>query len=592
MTSLNRSTSLYLRLLTYVKPYWRVFALVIFAMVITAITEPLIPALLKPLLDGGFVEKDPAVIKTIPLLLIIIALLRGVATYVSQVGLAWVASKVVKDLRRDLFERLLSLPTTTFDNTSSGALLSKVTYDVNRVMLATTDALLVLVRDSLAVLGLLAWMFYLNWQLSLLVFTILPLIIVIVKIASKHLRRDNLSMQTAMGDMTRILEEAISGHKLVKVFRGQVYEAQRFEDANGRVQKFEVRTKAVSHLSIFLVQMLTAAALAVIIYIAALLSEQDQLSVGSFISLFTAMGMLFAPIKRLTKVNEQIQQGLAAAQSVFELMDKAIETDSEVTLVEAVNTRSAVVLSGSVSFQQVDFCYAGTAQTVLHDINLHVSAGESIALVGTSGSGKTTLANLLARFYDIPRGHLSFDGIDINDLPLRDLRDNLALVSQDVVLFNDTVAANIAYGGMAHSSRAAIEQAAQAAYAMDFIQAMPQGLDTMIGERGVKLSGGQRQRLAIARALLKDAPILIFDEATSALDTQAEQQVQASLEKLQKNRTTFIIAHRLSTIEKADRIVVMENGRIVEMGKHQDLLQAGGAYAKLYQAQHALQDFC
>ncbi len=578
-------SSLYLRLLGYVKPYWRVFALVIFAMMVAAITEPAIPALLQPLLDGGFVEKDPEIIKTIPLLLILIALLRGVATYVSQVGLTWVASQVVKDLRNALFQRLLHLPTSAFDNASSGTLLSKVTYDVNRVMLATTDALLILVRDSLTVAGLLGWMFYLNWQLSLLVFTILPLIIVIVKVASKHLRRDNLSMQDAMGDMARILEEAISGHKLVKIFRGQDYESRRFENANGRVQKYEVRTKVVSNLSIFLVQMLTAAALAVIIYIAAILSEQDQISVGGFISLFTAMGMLFAPIKRLTKVNEQIQQGLAAAQSVFELMDQVIETDAASSDKDA----AALKLSGAVRLQHLSFSYPSTEHPVLRDIQLQVKPGESIALVGMSGSGKTTLANLLARFYPVPPGAVLFDGIDINDLPLRDLRDNLALVSQDVVLFNDTVAANIAYGGMAHSARSAIEAAAQAAYAMDFIEKMPQGLDTIIGERGVKLSGGQRQRLAIARALLKDAPILIFDEATSALDTQAEKQVQASLEKLQKNRTTFIIAHRLSTIEKADRILVMEQGRIVETGDHQSLLQAGGAYARLYQAQHALQ---
>ncbi|SEH07884.1 Lipid A export ATP-binding/permease protein MsbA [Candidatus Venteria ishoeyi] len=585
---------MYFRLLASVKPYWRVFSLVLLAMVVSALTEPLLPALLQPLLDDGFVGKDPETVKMIPLWLILLALVRGGATFVSQVGLTWVAGKVVLDLREIMFARLLSLPSTEFDNASSGALLSKVTYDANRVMLATTDALVILVRDSLAITGLLAWMLYLNWQLSVIIFLIVPVIIVVVRIASKKLRRDNLSMQNAMGEVTRILEEAISGHKLVKIFGGQDYEAKRFYTASDQVRFLEVKTKVISHISIFLVQTLTALALALIIFIAASLSNQGDISVGGFVSLFTAMGMLLAPIKRLTKVNEQIQQGLAAAESIFALIDQRPEKDAGK---HAVST-----LSGRLQFKDLSFHYTdsdGSAMpAVLEAINLDIHPGESVALVGVSGSGKTTLANLVPRFYDLPadvsaggasegsgEAQLLIDGIDIRDLPLKSLRDNLALVSQDVVLFNDSIAANIAYGSMADVDREAIREAAKAAYALEFIDAMPEGLDTMIGERGVKLSGGQRQRLAIARALLKNAPILIFDEATSALDTHAEKQVQASLELLKQNRTTLIIAHRLSTIENADRIVVMEQGRIVEIGNHAQLLEKNGHYARLYAIQ-------
>lgn len=570
--------SLYLRLLGYVKPYRRMFALAILAMVVTAGAEALMPVLLKPLLDGGFVEKDQSIIQWMPILLVGLAVVRGAATFVSQVGLTWVATRVVVDLRREMFARLLGLPTARYDSVSSGVLLSKVTYDVNRVMLASTDALIVLVRDSLTIVGLLAWMFYVDWQLTLLVFMVVPLISLVIKKISRHLRHANQSMQEAMGDMSRILEESIRGHKLVKIFSGQDYEARRFHGASDAVRYHEVRAKAASHTSIFIVQVLIALVLAVIVFIATNQNDADALSVGGFISLFTAMGMLFAPIKRLTKVNEQLQQGLAAAQSVFDLIDESTETDAGRQCVQR--------LRGEVGFHGIHFAYPGeVAEPVLHGIQLDIRAGETVALVGASGSGKSTLANLLARFYELPRGQLTIDGIDINELPLADLRANIALVSQDVVLFNDTVAANIAYGSMSGASREAIRAAAQQAHALEFIEQMSDGLDTVIGERGVKLSGGQRQRLAIARALLKDAPLLIFDEATSALDSRTEKQVQASLETLKQGRTTLLIAHRLSTIENADRIVVMERGAIVETGTHQELIMHNGVYARLYQVQ-------
>lgn len=582
------SKALYFRLLRYVVPYWRVFALVIFAIIIMAITDPILAALIKPLLDGGFVEKDPTTIQLMPIFLILLVIVKGVAMLASTVGMAWVASRLVTNLRIAMFDKILTLPTSEFDKTSSGILLSKVTYDVSRVMAAATDALVILVRDSLAILGLLAWMFYLNWMLSLIVFATVPPIIVIIRFVSKRLRGMNTSLQDAMGNMTRVLEEAIGGHKLVKVFGGQLYEQNRFQTTCHQVRQLEVKTQITSGLSVFMVQLLTAVALGIIIYIAALQSASDNITVGGFVSLFTAMGMLFSPVKRLTKVNEKLQQGLAAAQSVFNLIDQ----DSEISpnsplssLSQQGSRKDFAHFSGKLTFQQVSFAYDEQMTPALQNISLTIQAGETIALVGASGSGKSTLVNLLPHFYTITQGCLFIDDININELPLETLRANIALVSQEIVLFNDTVAANIAYGAMADVPHDRIIEAAKAAYALEFIEQMPQGFATMIGERGVKLSGGQRQRLAIARALLKEAPILIFDEATSALDTQSEYQVQQALDKLKQGRTTLIIAHRLSTIAKAERIIVMEKGHIVEIGQHAQLMEQQGVYAKLYQVQ-------
>jgi len=568
--------SLYLRLLQFIRPYWKIFTISILGMIIAALSEPALPALLKPLLDGAFVEKNPLFIHYLPLLLVIIMVVKGIATLTSEVGMTWIAARVVLDLRIAMFNKLLSLPTPQFDNYSSGVLLSKVTYDVNRVMLATTEVLVVLIRDSLVVIGLLTWMFYLNWFLSLIVFATVPIMILIIQIVSRRLRGINLFIQDAMGEMTRILEESISGHKLVKVFGGQGYESQRFQQAANNVRQLEVKAEITSNISVFITQILTTLALASIVYIAARQSEANQISVGGFVSLFTAMGMLFAPVKRLTKVNDQLQRGLAAAQSIFALLDLSSELDEGQQVIAR--------LQGKIEFSQVNFSY-DAHKPALRNIQLTIHPGETVALVGASGSGKTTLANLIPRFYNLTDGQLRLDDILINELSLATLRANVALVSQEIVLFNDTVAANIAYGEMARYPLEQVNEAAQAAYTTEFIEQMPEGMQTLIGERGVKLSGGQRQRIAIARALLKNAPILIFDEATSALDTQSELQVQRSLEQLKQGRTTIIIAHRLSTIAQADRIIVMDAGKIVEIGTHAELLAKQGTYAALYRVQ-------
>lgn len=579
----NPSTSraLYFRLLGYVKPYWRFFLLAIVFMAISASTEPLLPALMKPLLDSGFSGHATGIYKSwlLPFLIVGVFFIRGMFGFFADYALSWVSNKVVLDLRQDMFQRLIQLPTTYFDNQSSGAVMSRIAYDVTGVTSAATGVLTVLIKDSFAVIGLLTWMFYLNWQLSLIALVMVPGIALAVMGFSKRLRSTSRGVQEAMGEIMHVLEESIEAHKVVKIFGGQAYERKRFANASG-MQRGQAMRQTVAAAALGpIVQTFAAIALAIIITVAIQQSNAgDKTTVGSFVSFITAMLMLLAPLKRLTDINAPLQRGLAAAESVFSMVDAVPEDDFGTTTLGRVE--------GNVVFRKIHLRYPDAARDALTDINLSLPKGKTVALVGTSGSGKTSLANLLPRFYHPTSGEILIDGHPIESLTLSSLRSNIALVSQDVVLFNDTVAANIAYG-LDNVTEEKLLAATRAAHALEFIQGMPEGFATMIGENGVKLSGGQRQRLAIARALLKDAPILILDEATSALDTESERHVQAALDSLMRNRTTLVVAHRLSTIEHADHIVVLEAGKIIEEGNHAALLACNGAYANFYQMQRA-----
>lgn len=570
------SKQLYLRLLGYVRPYRKIFAFSILFTVLLALTDWMLPALFKPLLDGSFVEKDIQSIRLMPLALIGIFIVRGIAYYSSTVAIQWVANKVVMDLRNEMFQRLMTFPSHYYDNNPTGTVLSKVTFNVQQVASASTEVLIVLVRDSISILGLLGWMLYIDWVLTLSILIIGPLIGLLVNSISKRLRHLSESIQNSMGEMTHVLEEGIQGNKVVKLFGGQSYEIKRFGHVTNWVRRFHMKRVAAAALASPAGQLIMVLGLAGVVYYASMQSLEDKFSVGAFVSFIGALAMMMSPIKKLIRINEQLQPGLAAAQSVFELVDEKPEEDLGKARLERA--------LGRIEFDQAEFRYPGTARAAVDTFSLTIEPGERVALVGPSGGGKSTIANLIPRFYNLDGGRILLDGCDIQAMPLADLRKNIALVSQEVILFNDSVEANIAYGEMRNTPREKVIEAATAAYAMDFIEKMPDGLDTLIGEKGVRLSGGQRQRLAIARALLKDAPILILDEATSALDNESERYIQQALDTLTENRTTLIIAHRLTTIENADRIVVIANGRIEEIGNHKELISKQGFYSTLYES--------
>ena len=567
----------YRRLLTYVWPHWKMFLVAIIGMAAFSATEAGFPWLMKPLVDESLIDRDPEFIKLIPILLIGLFVIRIFVNFVATYCMSWVGRTVIKDLRAEMFKHLLNLPASYYDKSSSGNLLSKLVYDVEQVARAATSVITVVIQDGLTIIFLTGLMLYHSWKLTLIFIVIIPFVAWLVVYVSKKFRKVSKRIQDSVGSITHVSGEVIEGHRVVKTFGGQEVESKSFEKENNYNRKQKIKLDVLKVLSLGVVQLLVATATAIVIMYATSESMNDIVSPGVFVSMLTALLVIQRPIKRLTTVNASLQTGIAAAQSIFNFLDSDKEEDTGNKVLGDVR--------GEVCYSDVDFSYGGEERKVLHDISLTANPGKTVAFVGRSGSGKTTLVNLLPRFYNTLSGTITIDGHDIRDISLVDLRKHISLVSQHVTLFNDTVANNIAYGSLADASEADILRAAEMAHAREFIENLPEGFDTLVGENGVLLSGGQRQRLAIARALLKDAPILILDEATSALDTQSERHIQAALEALIKGRTTLVIAHRLSTIEKADTIIVMQEGRIIEQGTHAELIEKDGQYAALHSMQ-------
>ncbi|MGJ0129013.1 lipid A ABC transporter ATP-binding protein/permease MsbA [Pantoea sp. RHCKP32] len=547
------------------------------ALIINAAIDPFMLTLLKTLLDDVIGKNNHTVLLWMPLVIIGLILIRGVSGYISSYCIAWVSGKVVMTLRRRLFSHMMGMPVSFFDQQSTGTLLSRISYDCEQVASSSSSSLVTVVREGASIIGLFVMMFYYSWQLSLILLVLAPVVSLAIRIVSRRFRRISKNMQNTMGQVTTHAEQMLKGHKEVLMFGGQQAETARFEQVSNTMRRQGMKMVSATSLSDPIIQLLASSALAFVLYAASFPSVMATLTAGTISAVFSAMLMLMRPLKSLTNVNAQFQRGMAACQTLFTILDTEQEKDEGRRVVKRT--------SGSIEFRDVTFTYPGAERAALRHINLTLPAGKTVALVGRSGSGKSTLASLLTRFYDIDSGAILLDGHDLREYTLASLREQVALVSQHVHLFNDTVANNIAYARTDVFSREAIEKAAQMAHALEFINKMENGLDTVIGENGVLLSGGQRQRIAIARALLRDSPILILDEATSALDTESERAIQSALETLQQNRTTLIIAHRLSTIEKADEILLVEEGEIVERGSHQQLLQKNGAYARLYQMQ-------
>ncbi len=547
------------------------------ALVANAASDTFMLSLLKPLLDDGFGKADRSILLWMPLVVIGLMIVRGVSGYISSYCISWVSGKVVMHMRRRLFGHMMRMPVAFFDQQSTGTLLSRITYDSEQVASSSSSALVTVVREGASIIGLFIMMFYYSWQLSVILLVIAPIVSVVIRVVSKRFRNISKSMQNTMGQVTTSAEQMLKGHKEVLIFGGQKVETQRFDKVSNRMRQQGMRMVSASSISDPIIQLIASLALAFVLYAASFPSVMETLSAGTITVVFSSMIALMRPLKSLTNVNSQFQRGMAACQTLFSILDMEQEKDEGKLEVKRAK--------GDVEFKNVTFTYPGRDIPALREISFSLPEGKTVALVGRSGSGKSTIANLLTRFYDIQEGQILMDGHDLREYTLSSLRDQVALVSQNVHLFNDTIANNIAYARTDIYSREEIEKAATMAYAMDFISKMDQGLDTVIGENGVLLSGGQRQRIAIARALLRDSPILILDEATSALDTESERAIQAALDELQKNRTSLVIAHRLSTIEKADEILVIEDGRIVERGSHAILLEERGVYSQLYRMQ-------
>jgi ATP-binding cassette, subfamily B, bacterial MsbA len=571
------SLRIYRRLLGYVRPHLGMFMLGVAGMALFAATDAGWAWFIKVFLDGTFVEKDPRMVWLVPVALVALFVLRGIGDFVQTYCPGYVGRHVVKRLRGEIFNHFLRLPVTFFDRHAAGVLLSRLTYNTEQVAQATTDSVTVFVRDTLTIAALLGYLFYLNTRLTAIALITGPIIAWLITLINRLFRRYSRRIQNSMGDVTRVAKEAIEAPRVIKVFNAEDFESAQFEAVNELNRRSNMKLLLTKGVSNPVVQVLAAAGLASVLYIATVDAMNDKLTVGEFTSFIAGLMLVTAPLRRLVNVAGPLQQGIAAGQSIFDLLDEPLEQRGAGLLLERAR--------GNVEFDSIFFSYPTGHTVALADVSLSAPAGETVAIVGRSGSGKSTLVSLLPRFYDVTGGSVRIDGRDVRDYDLAELRRNVSLVSQDVVLFNDTIRNNIAFGSEPTDER--IEAAARAAHVLEFANQLPEGLDTVVGDRGVLLSGGQRQRIAIARALLKDSPVLVLDEATSALDTESERVIQAALEVLMRGRTTLVIAHRLSTVENANRIVVLDGGRLVESGSHAELLQLDGQYATLHRMQFA-----
>lgn len=565
---------LYRRLLQYVTPYRRVFFFAVVAMVVVAVTMPVLPYFLKGITDKGFIAQDSEYIRLIPLYIIGLFLIRGTAAFISQYGIYWIGRNIIYDVRRDMFQRLIHLPIRFFDENNSASLVSKLIYDVEQVANAATNALTTLVKDGLTVVLLLIYLAWLDFTLTLLFLTIGPVVAWFVRDMSKRFRTVSTSIQQSMGRIAHVTKEAAEGQRILKTFGGHEKELQHFEEVNKENKSHYMKKAAVSAMSVPVVELFIAFALAGLIYFMLRQAQNEGATVGTFVSYLTTMLLIMPPVRRLTKINEPVQTGIAAAKSVFGLMDEKEELDDGSGELDQVE--------GHIEYRDVSFGYHNE-RPVLDGISFTIKPGQVVALVGASGSGKSTIASLMARFYDPDKGVISVESVDIRSLHLKELRKHIAIVPQETILFDGSIAENITYGVEGAIDEERLQSAIDAANVSEFVSQFPDGLEAQIGERGVRLSGGQRQRIAIARAIYKDAPILILDEATSALDTRSERHVQEAMLHLMEKRTTLVIAHRLSTIEHADQIIVLQEGRILEQGTHRELVQKKGVYAELHQ---------